>query len=136
MSRFHPLMRDLISSQACLRGVKEVIMVVLNALFDLNQDVAEGAFKAALDDFCRHLQREGYVLSWRWMQQIQPSGPSFPRPTQRQFVVFEFLDAASEARCYEYVAANREPIRTLHRAMNSKVKRGSAMFFVCMDAHK
>jgi hypothetical protein len=62
-------------------------MVVLNALFDLNQDVAEGAFKAALDDFCRHLQREGYVLSWRWMQQIQPSGPSFPRPTQQQFVV-------------------------------------------------
>jgi hypothetical protein len=43
---------------------------------------------------------------------------------------------ASEARCYEYVAANREPIRTSHRTMNSKVKRGSAMFFVCMDAHK
>ena len=129
MSRFHPLMRDLISSQACLRGVKEVIMVVLNALFDLNQDVAEGAFKAALDDFCRHLQREGYVLSWRWMQQIQPSGPSFPRPTQVR-------SEASEARCYEYVAANREPIRTSHRTMNSKVKRGSAMFFVCMDAHK
>ena len=76
-------------------------MVMLNALFDLNQGVAERDFRAALDGFCRHLQREGYVRSWRWMQQIEPAGPSFPRPTQRQFVSFEFLDAASEARCYE-----------------------------------
>jgi hypothetical protein len=111
-------------------------MVVLHALFDLNQDVGEDDFRAALDGFCGHLQREGYVLSWRWMQQIQPAGPSFPRPTQRQFVAFEFLDAPSEARCYDYVAANREPVRTLHRAMNSKVKRGSAMFFVCADANR
>jgi len=48
-------------------------------------------------------------------------------------VVFGFVDQEAEQRCYDYVALNEEPIRTLHRAMNSNVERGSAMFFVCTD---
>jgi hypothetical protein len=105
----------------------------MHALFDLKRDVAEGDFRKSLEDFCRHLQGEGYVIDWRWMRQIVPEGPAFPRPTQTHFVAFEFLDEAVEQDCYQYVAANAEPIRTLHRAMNSKVERGSAMFFVCSD---
>ena len=108
-------------------------MVFLHALFDLKPGVTEGEFRRALEDFCGHLQMECYVIDWRWMRQIIPPGPAFPRPTQTQFVVFEFLDQEAEQRCYDYVALNEEPIRTLHRAMNSKVERGSAMFFVCTD---
>jgi hypothetical protein len=48
-------------------------------------------------------------------------------------VAFEFLGEETEQRCYEYVTADAEPIRTLHRAMKSKVERGSALFFVCAD---
>jgi uncharacterized protein DUF6614 len=108
-------------------------MVILHALFDLKQGISEADFKKALEDFCGHLQAVGYVIDWRWMRQIVPAGPSFPRPTQTHFVAFEFLDETAEQRCYDYVAANAEPIRTLHREMNSKVERGSAMFFVCSD---
>lgn len=109
-------------------------MVVLHALFDLKPGVAELDFRQALEDFCRHLQSTGYVTSWRWMQQIDPAGPPFPRPMQKQFVAFEFTDERAEQRCYAYVAENAEPIRTLHRAMNSQVEPGSSMFFVCVDA--
>jgi len=109
-------------------------VVILHALFDLKPGVTEREFRKALEDLCGHLQEQCYVIDWRWMRQIIPPGPAFPRPTQTQFVAFEFLDEESEQRCYEYVALNEEPIRTLHRAMNSKVERGSAMFFVCADA--
>jgi|SRR5215813_12806588 len=109
-------------------------MVVLHALFDLKPQVAELDFRQALAEFCRHLQSAGYITSWRWMHQIDPVGPAFPRPLQKQLVALEFIDARAEQRCYEYVAANAEPIRTLHRAMNSHVEPGSAMFFVCADA--
>jgi hypothetical protein len=108
-------------------------VVILHALFDLKPGVIERDFRKALEDFCEHLRDQGYVIEWRWMRQIVPPGPSFPRPTQSQFVAFEFSDAETEQRCYEYVAANAEPIRSLHRAMNSKVERGSAIFFVCAD---
>ena len=109
-------------------------VVILHALFDLKAGVAEADFRKSLEDFCAHLQQSGYLLGWRWMRQIVPPGPSFPRPTQAQFVAFEFRDEESEQRCYEYVALNEEPIHTLHHAMNSKVQGGSAMFFVCTDA--
>jgi hypothetical protein len=67
------------------------------------------------------------------MRQIIPPDPAFQRPAQTQFVAFGFSDQEAEQRCYEYVALNEEPIRTPQHAMNSKVERGSAMFFVCTD---
>ena len=108
-------------------------MVTLHALFDLKPEVTEGDFRQALEGFCGHLRDQGFVTGWRWMRQIIPPGPSFPRPSQKHFVAFEFPDEDVEQRCYEYVAANGEPIRSLHRAMNSKVERASAMFFVCAE---
>jgi hypothetical protein len=115
-------------------SAKEGAVVVLHALFDLKEEVAESEFRAALEGFCDHLQREGYARGWRWMRQIEPSGPSFPRPTQKQFVAIEFADEPAAQRCYEYVYADAEPIRSLHRLMNSKVQRDSALFFECADA--
>jgi hypothetical protein len=64
----------------------EAVMVILHALFDLKPGVPEADFKKALGDFCGHLQTEGYVISWRWMRQIVPKGPAFPRPAQTHFV--------------------------------------------------
>jgi hypothetical protein len=60
------------------------------------------------------------------MRQIISPTPAFPRPAQTQFVAFEFLDEQAERRCYEYVALDEEPIRTLHRAMNTTVRIGKA----------
>ena len=108
-------------------------MVILHTLFDLKAGVAEDDFRKALEDFCGHLQCEAYVLDWRWMRHYHPKGSQFRRPTQKYYVAFEFLGEAADERCYDYVAADEEPIRTLHRAMNSKVEPGSAMFFVCKD---
>jgi len=81
--------------------------LILHALFDLKAGVAEADFMKALEDFCAHLQQSGYLLGWRWMRQIVPPGPSFPRPLQPQFVALEFRDEESEQRCYEYVARTR-----------------------------
>ena len=64
-------------------------VVILHALFDLKAGVAEADFRKSLEDFCAHLQQSGDLLGWRWMRQIVPPGPSFPRPTQAQFVAFE-----------------------------------------------
>jgi hypothetical protein len=55
-------------------------MVILHTLFDLKPGVAAGDFRKALDEFCWHLGEEGYVKAWRWMRQVIPSGPAFPRP--------------------------------------------------------
>jgi Family of unknown function (DUF6614) len=51
------------------------VVVILHALFDLKPNVSEGDFKKVLEDFCGHLQTEGYVIGWRWMRQIVPKGP-------------------------------------------------------------
>jgi hypothetical protein len=52
---------------------------------------------------------------------------------QKYYAAFDFIDEAADERYYDYVAADEEPIRTLHSAMNSKDEPGSAVFFVCSD---
>ena len=37
------------------------VVVILHVLFDLKPNVSEGDFKKVLEDFCGHLQTEGYV---------------------------------------------------------------------------
>ncbi len=46
------------------------------------------------------------------------------------YAAIEFDDLEREQACYDYVAQNAEPVRSIHGAMNSRVKRGAAYFFV------
>jgi hypothetical protein len=67
------------------------------------------------------------------MRHYHPKGRQFRRPTQKYHAAFDFIDETADERCHDYVAADEEPIRTLHSAMNSKVEPGSAVFFLCSD---
>ena len=61
---------------------------------------------------------------------LQRSGPS-ANPVV--YAAIEFPDLEREQACYDYVAADAEPVRTVHRAMNTLVKKGSSHFFVASD---
>ena len=108
-------------------------MPVLHGLFDLKEGVAEAEFKQAFGAFVGHLEAKGFVAQNRLMRREPHEGFERSRPQQTYYVAIEFPNLALEQACYEYVAADQEPIRTLHRAMNSKVEPGSASFFLCSD---
>jgi hypothetical protein len=108
-------------------------MPVLHGLFDLKEGVVEAEFKHSLDVFVDHLQDKGFVVGCRLMRREPHEGFERGRPSQTYFVAVEFRDLAVEQACYDYVAADQEPIRTLHRAMNSKVEPRSTSFFLCSD---
>ena len=44
------------------------------------------------------------------------------------YAAIMFPNLEREQAYYDYVASNSEPVRTIHRAMNSLVRRGSAHF--------
>lgn len=54
-------------------------------------------------------------------------------PDFSYYAAIEFADLEREQACYDYVARNAEPVRSIHTAMNSQVKRRSAYFFVSHD---
>jgi hypothetical protein len=87
-------------------------------MFELADGVSEQEFAAAFVAFFEHLREQGFGM---------------PLPGFTHYAAIEFADLEREQACYGYVAADAEPVRSLHRTMNSKVKRASAYFFVSAD---
>jgi hypothetical protein len=108
-------------------------MPILHGLFDLREGEAETEFKQAFHAFVDHLQDKGFVVRRRLMRREPHEGFESGRPAQRYYTAIEFPDLVVEQACYEYVAADEEPVRSLHRAMNSKVEPSSTSFFLCSD---
>jgi hypothetical protein len=105
---------------------------ILHSLFDLADGVAEADFKLALEAFFEHLKAKGFAKSLRVMRRKPLPEFGARLPDFAYYAGIEFHDLDCEQACYDYVAENSERVRVLHRAMNSKVRRG-AQFFVSAD---
>ena len=103
---------------------------VFHSLFRLRDSVAEREFLAACEAFYRHLIEAGFARSYRIMRRQLLEGFGDTLPRFEYHGELEFADLDHDRRCDEYVRRNEEPVRSLHRAMNSKVGRGSADFFL------
>jgi hypothetical protein len=103
---------------------------VLHGLFTLADGVSEQEFFPAFEAFYQHLRELGFVHSYRAMRRQALEGFGAPLPRFDYHVEIEFLSLEKDQACYDYVKENKEPVRSLHRAMNSKVKPGSAHFFL------
>lgn len=105
-------------------------MVTMHGLFDLKPGVEVGAYRAAFDAFCAHLHEQGYVTGWSFMRRSPHPGYDRNPPETAFHVGMDFPDRARAEACYRYVAANEEPLRTLHRTMNAKVVATTTRFFL------
>jgi hypothetical protein len=105
-------------------------MVTLHGLFDLKPGVAPDGYRAAFEAFCCHLRDQGYVAGWAFMRRSPHPGYDRDPPETAFAVSIDFPDRARAEACYRYVAADQEPLRTLHRAMNSKVVAATTRFFL------
>jgi hypothetical protein len=106
---------------------------VLHSLFELQDGGREEDFRVAFDDYVRHLVELGYALDGRLMRRKPLEGFGRRLPHFSYYAAIAFADLEREQACYDYVARNAEPVRSIHMAMNSQVKRGSAYFFVSCD---
>jgi len=105
---------------------------VLNSLFTLADGVSEQEFFPELEAFYQHLKEMGFVRSYHVMRRRPLEGFGARLPNFDYHVEFEFPSLEKDQECYDYVKENKEPIRSLHRAMNSKVRHGSAYFFLAV----
>lgn len=105
----------------------------LHGLFSLVDSVSEPAFMAAFDAFYGHLREMGFVRRYRLMRRQPLDGFGADLPDFDYHIEIEFPSLEQDQACYQYVKKNEEPVRSLHRAMNSKVRRGSAYFFLDVE---
>jgi hypothetical protein len=109
---------------------------VFNGVFELREGVSEEVFLPTLKAFYEHFIEMGFASGYRILRReaLEGFGRTLP-PTYRGALIYSDLE--SEHAAYAYVQKNGEPVRSLHRAMNSKVKR-SADFFVetCIVCHR
>jgi len=110
--------------------MEKVPSAVFHGLFSLKDGVTEAEFLRAFDAFYSHLVEMRYARGYRILrrQPLEGFGNTLPRFEYHAEVEFPSLE--EDRACYEYVKRNDEPVRSLHRAMNTKVKRGSADFFL------
>ena len=102
----------------------------LLGLFSLTDDATEQSFLAAFRAFYGHLAERGFVCGYRIMRRQSLDGFGARLPRFAYYAEIAFPSLAHERACYDYVRLNDEPVRSLHRAMNIKVERGSADFFL------
>ena len=105
-------------------------MVTMHGLFDLKPGIDLQDYRNALEAFCRHLQAQGYVAGWSLMRRSPHPGYDRNPPETAYYVSIDFPDRAQAENCYRYVAANEEPLRSLHRTMNAKVVPTTTRFFL------
>lgn len=106
-------------------------MVVMHGLFDLKEKYNEHEFKQAVDNFAAHLQQMNMLSAWRFMRRTPHPGYDARPPAKNFYVSVEFIDLPQSQECWAYVENNQEPLRSFHRAVNSKVK--NTIFFLCED---
>src|SRR5436190_12252024 len=103
---------------------------VLHSLFTLADGVSQAEFLPTLEAFYGHLREMGFVCGYRVVRRQPLEGFGADLPAFDYDVAIEFPTLEHDQACYDYVKKNEEPIRSLHRAMNSKVKGGVAHFFL------
>jgi hypothetical protein len=115
------------ASQSYMNGD---VMLTMHGLFDLKPGIETSAYRKAFEAFCGHLQEQGYVTGWSFMRRAPHPGYDRNPPETAYCVSIDFPDRALAEACYRYVAADEEPLRTLHRMMNGKVAPTTTRFFL------
>jgi len=110
--------------------MEEKSVALFHSLFTLKDDVSEPEFLIAFEAFYDHLVAMGFARGYRIMRRQPLEGFGKSLPEFEYHAEIEFPSLAGDQACYEYVKRNEEPVRSLHRAMNSKAKSGSADFFL------
>jgi hypothetical protein len=103
---------------------------VFHGLFSLADGVTEPEFLSAFHAFYSHLVEMGFARGYRILRRQPLPGFGKTLPDFEYHAEVEFPSLKEDGDCYEYVRRNEEPVRSLHGAMNSKVRRGSADFFL------
>jgi uncharacterized protein DUF6614 len=110
---------------------------VFSGVFELREGVSEEEFLPTLKSFFEHFIDQGFASEYLILKRevLDGFGETLPAFTYRGALIYR--DMEREQAAYAYVQQNAEPVRTLHYAMNSKVKR-NADFFVetCIACHR
>ena len=106
-------------------------MITMHGNFDLIAGIKTADFHQAFDGFCRHLSDVGYVTGWQFAVRTPHAGYDARPPQTKYYVAMHFPSYEIAERCYAYVAADEEPLKTLHRAVNRKVVRETTSFYLC-----
>jgi hypothetical protein len=96
--------------------------------------VAEAEFMPAFEAFYNHLMDMGFARGYRIMRRQPLEGFGKTLPPFEYHAEIEFFGLAEDQACYEYVRRNEEPVRSLHRAMNSKASSADFFLAVCIAA--
>ena len=110
---------------------------IFNGVFELREGVSEEEFLPAVKAFYEHFIEMGLASGYRILRReaLEGFGRTLSAFTYRGALIYP--DMKREHAAYAYVKQNGEPVRSLHHAVNSKVKR-SADFFVetCIVCHR
>ena len=101
---------------------------VFNGVFELREGVTEEEFLPTLKAFYEHFIEKGFASGYRILSReaLEGFGRTLPAFAYRGALIYP--DMESEHAASAYVRHNGEPVRSLHHAMNSKVKRGADFF--------
>ena len=109
---------------------------IFSGVFELREGVSEEEFLPTLKAFFEHFIDQGFACEYLILKRevLDGFGKTLPAFTYHGALVYR--DMEREQAAYEHVKQNDEPVRSLHHAMNTKVKR-SADFFVetCIACH-
>ena len=96
-------------------------MIVMHGIFDLEDGVAEQAFKNAYERFAGHLRDKDLLVGWRFLRR-HPHDCYNSNPLPESFqVTMEFTDLSQADASYAYVEKASAPIGGLHRDVFSKL---------------
>ena len=108
-------------------------MVTMHGLYFLRDPGTEAQFKDAYHAFGGHLVDEGYITTWRLMRRLPHEQYDSRPPTQPYYCALDFPSVKLAQACHDYVEANQDPLRTLHRAVNQLVVRPTTQFYLTED---
>ena len=108
--------------------------VAFSGVFILCDGVNEAEFLPTIHAFYQHLIDAGFACAYRVLRRIPLEGFGETLPPFTYRGELQFPNSEREAAAYAYVKKDEEPVRSLHRAMNSKVERGADFFLeVCIS---
>jgi len=101
---------------------------IFNGVFELREGVSEEEFLPTLKAFYDHFIELGFASGYRILRReaLEGFGKTLPAFKYRGALIYPNMER--EQAAYEYVKRDGEPVRSLHYAMNSKVKRGADFF--------
>lgn len=90
--------------------------------FDLKAGNNLVSFKKVFDGFCEHLRQQGYVHSWRLWERSPHDGYDNRAPIVPILIEMRFHYHLESIVGYDYIEADQEQLRSLHRSMNQQVQ--------------